>query len=53
MALNNNDELMIKACESKIKLFVVKQNRYNNAIKALKETTNAGRLGELFMGTVR
>lgn len=55
MALNISDaELMIKACDSKnIKLFVVKQNRYNSAINALKEVTDTGRLGKLFMGTVR
>tara|TARA_B100001059_G_C17808131_1_gene570458 strand:+ start:475 stop:1491 length:1017 start_codon:yes stop_codon:yes gene_type:complete len=55
MALNNSDaELMISSCKSKkIKLFVVKQNRYNRAIASLKEAVDNKRLGKLFLGTVR
>ena len=55
MALNIDDaESMIRACKEKnIKLFVVKQNRYNNAVASLKETVSNGRLGELFLGTIR
>ena len=55
MALNNRDaELMIEACNNnKIKLFVIKQNRYNNAIVKLKETIDKKKLGKLFLGTVR
>ena len=55
MALNIDDaESMIKVCKSNnIKLFVVKQNRYNNGISLLKETVVNGRLGELFLGTIR
>lgn len=55
MALNNKDaELMIEACNNnKIKLFVIKQNRYNNAIAELKETIQKKKLGKLFLGTVR
>ena len=55
MALNIDDaESMIRACRTKnIKLFVVKQNRFNNGISLLKETVVNGRLGELFLGTIR
>jgi predicted dehydrogenase len=44
----------IRACDlNKVKLFVVKQNRFNPAVKALKERIDRGRFGKLVMGTVR
>ena len=45
---------MIAACEqNKIKLFVVKQNRFNTPVAKLREALMAGRFGKLFLGTVR
>ena len=55
MALSLADaDNMIRACdENGIKLFVVKQNRWNAPIIHLREALNAGRLGKLNLGTVR
>ena len=55
MALNTNDaESMLDACyKNNIKLFVVKQNRFNNAIVALKDALDEKKLGDLFLGTIR
>ncbi|MBF0208099.1 MAG: Gfo/Idh/MocA family oxidoreductase [Oligoflexia bacterium] len=47
-------DAMIAACvENGIKLFVVKQNRFNLPIRKLKEALDHGRFGKLVMGTVR
>lgn len=55
MALRLDDaDAMIRACdESGIKLFIVKQNRYNRPIRALWTALERGRFGKLVMGTVR
>lgn len=55
MALTLKDaDMMIRGCEvNGVKLFVVKQNRYNLAIQKLKHTVNNGDFGKLVMGTVR
>ena len=55
MALRLEDaDQVIRACdEAGIKLFVVKQNRYNKPIQALRTAVEAGRFGKLVMGTVR
>ncbi|RAX58383.1 oxidoreductase [Helicobacter monodelphidis] len=55
MALTLEDaDAMIKACdEYRIKLFVVKQNRYNLPVQKLREALEAGRFGKLVMGSVR
>lgn len=55
MALTLSDaEDMIRVCdEHGIRLFVVKQNRYNLPVKKLREALEAGRFGKLVMGTVR
>ena len=45
---------MIAACDAAgVKLFVVKQNRYNLPIRKLREALDAGRFGKLVMGTTR
>ena len=45
---------MIEACdEAGVRLFVVKQNRYNLPVQKLREARQAGRFGKLVMGTVR
>jgi UDP-N-acetyl-2-amino-2-deoxyglucuronate dehydrogenase len=55
MALTLDDaDSMIRACdESGIKLFVVKQNRFNVPVVKLREALEAGRFGKLVLGTVR
>lgn len=55
MALTLSDaDKMIKACEeNKIKLFVIKQNRFNVPVIKLKEAIESKRFGKLVLGTVR
>jgi UDP-N-acetyl-2-amino-2-deoxyglucuronate dehydrogenase len=55
MALRLPDaDAMIAACEeSGGRLFVVQQNRYNMAIKKLREALEAGRFGRLVLGSAR
>lgn len=55
MALTVDDaERMIEACDRHgVRLFVVKQNRYNRAVARTREALDAGRFGRLVMGTVR
>lgn len=55
MALTLADaDAMIKACDATgVKLFVVKQNRYNLPVQKLREAMVNGRFGKLVMGTVR
>jgi UDP-N-acetyl-2-amino-2-deoxyglucuronate dehydrogenase len=55
MALTLHDaDQMIKACDhSGIKLFVIKQNRFNLPVKKLREAVEADRFGKMVMGTVR
>lgn len=53
LALADADE-MIRVCDAAgIKLFVVKQNRFNVPVVKLREALTAGRFGKLVMGTVR
>ena len=45
---------MIRACdEAAVKLFIVKQNRFNVAVVKAREALEAGRFGRLILGTVR
>jgi predicted dehydrogenase len=55
MALRLRDaDSLIEACQrSRTRLFVVKQNRYNPPVVALKKALDAGRFGRLILGTVR
>lgn len=55
MALTLADaDAMIRACDvAGIKLFIVKQNRFNVPVVKLREALTAGRFGKLVMGTVR
>ncbi|QDZ11644.1 Gfo/Idh/MocA family protein [Devosia ginsengisoli] len=47
-------DAMIKACaDAGIKLFVVKQNRFNVPVAKLREALERGRFGRLVLGTVR
>lgn len=55
MALTLADaDRMIAACDQAgVKLFVVKQNRFNVPVVKLREAMESGRFGKLVMGTVR
>ncbi len=55
MALTLSDaDRMIEACDrAGVRLFVVKQNRFNVPVVKLREALEAGRLGKLTLGTVR
>lgn len=55
MALTLDDaDAMIRACdEAGVKLFIVKQNRFNVPVLKLREALIAGRFGKLVLGTVR
>ena len=55
MALRVADcDRMIQACRrNRCRLFVVKQNRYNQAVVAARKAFEEGRFGKLVMGTVR
>ncbi len=55
MALTLPDaDRMIAACDAGgVKLFVVKQNRFNVPVVKLREALEAGRFGKLVMGSVR
>ncbi len=55
MALTLQDaDNMIAACDAAgVRLFVVKQNRYNHPVKKLRQAMERGRFGKLVLGTVR
>ncbi len=55
MALRLQDaDNMIRACdEAGVKLFIVKQNRFNVPVVQARKALEAGRFGRLILGTVR
>lgn len=55
MALKLEDaDRMIRCCDANgVKLFVVKQNRYNLPVQILRKKLEAGSFGKIVMGTVR
>lgn len=55
MALTVDDaDAMIRVCdEAGVKMFVVKQNRYNLPVQKLRSAIEEGRFGKIVMGTVR
>jgi predicted dehydrogenase len=55
MALVIDDaDAMIRACDvAGVKLFVVKQNRFNLPVQKLREAWEMGRFGKIVLGTVR
>jgi UDP-N-acetyl-2-amino-2-deoxyglucuronate dehydrogenase len=55
MALTLSDaNAMIDACDANgVRLFVVKQNRFNVPVVKAREALEAGRFGQLVLGTVR
>ena len=53
LTLASADE-MIRACDRyRVRLFVVKQNRFNVPVVKLREALDEGRFGRLVLGTVR
>ncbi|MDA7670550.1 Gfo/Idh/MocA family oxidoreductase [Verrucomicrobia bacterium] len=53
LRLNEADEV-IEACDKhKVKLFIVKQNRFNRPVMKLREAVENGRFGRLILGTIR
>lgn len=53
LSLNDADEL-IQACDAAgVKLFVVKQNRFNVPVLKLREALEQNRFGKLVLGTIR
>lgn len=55
MALNLNDaDKMIRVCDTAgVRLFVVKQNRFNVPVVKLREAVDQGRFGKMVLGTIR
>lgn len=53
LTLKNADEMIKTADETGIKLFVVKQNRFNPPVQLLRRALEQGRFGKLILGTVR
>lgn len=55
MALTLDDaDAMIRGCDDHgVRLFVVKQNRFNLPVQKLREALEGGRFGKLVLGTVR
>jgi predicted dehydrogenase len=55
MALRLDDaDQLIEVCDRhRVKLFVVKQNRYNRPVRKAHEAIASGRLGRVFLGDVR
>lgn len=53
LTLEGADRMIQAADAAGVKLFVVKQNRYNLPVQKLREALEGGRFGKLVMGTVR
>ncbi|MBN2857352.1 MAG: Gfo/Idh/MocA family oxidoreductase [Candidatus Delongbacteria bacterium] len=55
MALKLSDaDAMIRICDlNSVRLFVVKQNRYNLPVARLRQAVENGEFGKIFMGSVR
>jgi len=53
LKINDADAMISKAEDKGLKLFVVKQNRYNYPVRKLRQAIDEGRFGKLVLGTVR
>jgi predicted dehydrogenase len=53
LRLEDADEMILACDRAGVRLFVVKQNRYNLPVQRLRRALEAGRFGKLVMGTVR
>ena len=53
LSIADCDRMMQAADAAGVRLFVVKQNRFNPGIQAVRKAKDAGRFGKMVMGTVR
>ena len=53
LRLRDADRMIEEADKAGVRLFVVKQNRYNAPVQALRRALEAGRFGRLILGTAR
>ena len=53
LRLDEVDEILDQTSQRQIKVFVVKQNRFNPPLRKLKEAVDQGRFGKLVLGTIR
>jgi predicted dehydrogenase len=53
LSIADCDRMMAAADAAGVRLFVVKQNRFNPGIQAVRKAKDAGRFGKMVMGTVR
>ena len=53
LTLAQADEMIAACDETGVKLFVVKQNRFNRPVRAARRALEEGRLGRLFLGGAR
>nr|HPN32592.1 Gfo/Idh/MocA family oxidoreductase [bacterium] len=53
LRMDEADRLIAAASDNNVKLFVVKQNRYNLPVKKLKEAVVSGKFGKIVLATVR
>ena len=53
LTIEDADKMIVACAKHNVKLFVVKQNRYNLPVMALKEAIDKGRFGKLTLGTIR
>ncbi len=53
LTIEDADKMITECDRNGLKLFVVKQNRFNRPVVKLREALEEGRFGKLVMGTVR
>jgi len=53
LTLSDGDRMIREAVAHRVRLFVVKQNRFNVPVVKAREALDAGRFGKLVLGTVR
>ena len=53
LTLDDTDKILAECDKHNLKVFVVKQNRFNPPIRKLKEAIESGRFGKLVLGAVR
>jgi UDP-N-acetyl-2-amino-2-deoxyglucuronate dehydrogenase len=53
LRLEDADDMILACDRAGVRLFVVKQNRYNLPVQRLRRVLESGRFGKLVMGTVR
>ena len=53
LRLEDADDMIVACDRAGVRMFVVKQNRYNAPVQRLRGALEAGRFGKLVMGTVR